>query len=68
MFLLFAAILGVIFGIGWAVVTGDTTIPWLAVAGFALAAGVISDLAEKAVQRRRAHRGKTRRVHARKAS
>ncbi|MFJ3043670.1 hypothetical protein [Streptomyces tendae] len=68
MFLLLAAILGGAFGLAWAAITGDRSIPWLAVAGFALIAGVVSDLAEKAVLRRRARRGRTRRTHARKAA
>lgn len=70
MFYVLAAILGGAFGIAWVAVTGDRSIPWLAVAGFAPAAGVISYLLEKAILRRRARRarGGDRRTHARKAT
>ncbi|KPC63308.1 hypothetical protein ADL27_62805 [Streptomyces sp. NRRL F-6602] len=70
MFYVLAAILGGAFGIAWAAITGDRSIPWPAVIGFALAAGFASDLLEKAVLRRRARRarGGDRRTHARKAT
>lgn len=68
MFYVLVAILGGIFGVAWAAITGDRSIPWLAVAVFAVLAGVVSDLVEKAVLRRRARRGRTRRTHARKAA
>jgi hypothetical protein len=64
-YLLLAAALGAVFGVAWVFVTGQRSIPYLAVIGFALAAGILSDLAEKAIKRRRLRRGRPRRAHAR---